>query len=223
MNTETEDRRSTQTPAVDRSDEFDQTRQHIHMERSTCPVPDCTAWPPAVSDQQSAISDRPAVEPFIKCLKCDEPWTPSITDASLCYGEGSHRWPQQKPPTVSDQQSAISDPPHVSPIVDAEYNRGHVSPAVWEYRAKQAEYAAKKEAEENAWLRQNIATLKGVLARRDEQIERLHARIAGFERMTAALAAGVDKAEQMFADLFGARPEAFVREHLATESTEKAA
>lgn len=89
----------------------------------------------------------------------------------------------------------------------------HVSPAVWEYRAKQAECAAKKEAEENAILRQNVATLKSVLKDRDDAIDRLHARIAGFERMTAALAAGVDKAEQMFADLFGMRPEKFVAEH----------
>lgn len=154
MNTETEDRRSTQTPAVDRSDEFDQTRQHIHMERSTCPVPDCREW--RVGSRESGVE-----------------------------AEGRH-----------------------------------VSPAVWEYRAKQAEYAAKKEAEGNAILRQNVATLKSVLKDRDDAIERLHARIAGFERMTAALAAGVDKAEQMFADLFGMRPEKFVAEHLATENTE---
>ncbi len=34
---------------VDASDEFDQTRQHIHMERSVCPVPDCKEWPRNVS------------------------------------------------------------------------------------------------------------------------------------------------------------------------------
>ncbi len=83
MNTETEDRRSTQVSGaacgnvwphvgkgmrclktnghsgecagsswgpsddslLDRSDEFDQTRQHIHMERSLCPVLDCKEWP----------------------------------------------------------------------------------------------------------------------------------------------------------------------------------
>lgn len=67
MNTETEDRRSTQTPVIDRGDEFDQTRQHAHIPASLCPVLDCKEWPTVATARNvnGYLARGPHVSPAI--------------------------------------------------------------------------------------------------------------------------------------------------------------
>ena len=104
---------------VDRSDEFDQTRQHVHIPASLCPVADCKEWPTV-----AATGD------------CGTP--------------------------------------------------RHVSPAINEFRMQQfAEILAKKE--------RLITRLINDLAAEEEKTLVLRERVAGFERMNERLSNAVDE------------------------------